>query len=208
MSEGTWVLDTAEKRRTLWIVLWLNVAIAIGFFATGYVADSNALVANGLDNSSDALVYALSLLALTRTRRWKRIAARFSGVMLLVLAAGVIADAIRRYLEGSEPGGTLMMAMAAIASVVNLLSLKLLNRLNSQDVNLRAATTFSFNDFISNGGIIVAGIAVQVTGANWPDLVVGAAVACVALYGAIDILRDAHEDKEQERNTGGEQGPD
>jgi Co/Zn/Cd efflux system component len=75
-------------------------------------------------------------------------------------------------------------------------------------VNLRAATTFSFNDFISNGGIIVAGIAVQVTGANWPDLVVGAAVACVALYGAIDILRDAHEDKEQERNTGGEQGPD
>lgn len=208
MSEDSWVLDTAEKRRTLWIVLWLNVAIAIGFFATGYAGDSNALVANGVDNSSDALVYALSLLALTRTRRWKRIAARVSGVMLLVLAAGVVADAIRRYLGGSEPGGTLMMAMAAIASVVNLLSLKLLNRLNSQDVNLRAATTFSFNDFISNGGIIVAGIAVQVTGANWPDLVVGAAVACVALYGAIDILRDAHEDKEQERNTGGEQGPD
>lgn len=200
MSEGDWNLDTAEKRRTLWVVLWLNVAIAIGFFGTGYLADSNALVANGLDNSSDALVYLLSLMALTRSRRWKRIAARFSGVMLLALAVGVIADAIRRYIGGSEPGGTLMMAMAAIAAVVNLWSLKLLNRLESQDVNLRAATTFSFNDFISNGGIILAGIAVLATGSSWPDLVVGAAVAAVALYGAIDILRDAHADKEEERN--------
>ena len=61
-----------EKRKTLWVVLWLNVAIAIGFFAVGYFADSNALLANGLDNSSDAIVYALSLLALTRSRTWKR----------------------------------------------------------------------------------------------------------------------------------------
>lgn len=200
MSGGDWNLDTADKRRTLWMVLWLNVAIAIGFFGTGYLADSNALVANGLDNSSDALVYLLSLMALTRSRRWKRIAARFSGVMLLTLAVGVIADAIRRYIGGSEPGGTLMMAMAAIAAVVNLWSLKLLNRLESSDVNLRAATTFSFNDFISNGGIILAGIAVLATGSSWPDLVVGAAVAGVALYGAIDILRDAHADKEEEQD--------
>ena len=106
-------LGSAEKRRTLWIVLWLNVAIAIGFFVVGYFADSNALLANGLDNSSDAIVYALSLLALTRSRTWKRGAARFSGIMLLVFAGGVIADAIRRFVEGSDPGGLLMMAMAA-----------------------------------------------------------------------------------------------
>ena len=61
-------LDTSDKRRTLWIVLWLNVAIAVGFFVMGYFGDSNALLANGLDNSSDALVYALSLLALSRPR--------------------------------------------------------------------------------------------------------------------------------------------
>lgn len=67
-GEGDLQLDTTAKRKTLSIVLWLNVAIAIGFFAVGYLADSNALLANGLDNSSDAIVYALSLLALTRSR--------------------------------------------------------------------------------------------------------------------------------------------
>ena len=190
-----------EKRKTLWVVLWLNVAIAIGFFAVGYFADSNALLANGLDNSSDAIVYALSLLALTRSRTWKRGAARFSGIMLLIFSAGVIFDAYRRFVEGSDPGGMLMMAMAFVAGLVNLYCLRLLQKVENKDVNMRAATTFSFNDFISNGGIIIAGIVVLITGANWPDLVVGIAVACIALYGGVQILRDTHMDVHDEAGT-------
>jgi len=194
-------LGSAGKRRTLWVVLWLNVAIAIGFFVVGYFADSNALLANGLDNSSDAIVYALSLLALARSRIWQRGAARFSGVMLLVFAASVIADAVRRFVEGSEPGGFMMLAMAAVAAVVNLICLRMLQRTENKDVSMRAATTFSFNDFIANGGIIIAGIVVMLTGANWPDLVVGVAVACIALYGGIQILRDAHKDIHDEEGS-------
>lgn len=201
MSEDNLDLGTAEKRRTLWIVLWLNVAIAMGFFATGYVGDSNALLANGLDNTSDAVVYALSLLALTRSRRWKRNAARFSGVMLLIFGVGVIADAVRRYVDGSEPGGSTMMIMAIVAAAVNLLTLHLLKQLKTKDVNLRAAETFSLNDFVANGGIIIAGLAVMWTGANWPDLLVGVAVAGIAVYGGVDILRDAHMDVHDERGT-------
>jgi len=201
MSETSLDLSSAEKRRTLWIVLALNVAIAVGFFLTGAVADSNALLANGLDNSSDAVVYGLSLLALTRSRRWQRGAARFSGVMLLIFAVGVIADAVRRFIEGSEPVGLLMMAMAVIAAIVNLLSLYLLKRLKQTDVSLRAATTFSFNDFVANGGIILAGIINMLTGASWPDLVVGIAVAGIAVYGGIEILRDAHMDIHEEEGT-------
>jgi len=194
-------LDSAEKRRTLWIVLWLNAALAVGFLFVGYFADSNALLANGLDNASDALVYILSLFALSRSRVWKRNAARLSGGLLLLFAAGVIADAIRRFLEGSDPGGIEMMAMAAIAAVVNLICLRLLQNLQQKDVNLRAATTFSFNDFVANGGIIVAGLVVMLTGANWPDLLVGVAVAGIAIYGGIDILRDAHMDQHDEEGT-------
>ncbi len=202
MSGGHEVdVGSPEKRKTLWVVLWLNVAIAIGFFAVGYFADSNALLANGLDNSSDAIVYALSLLALTRSRTWKRGAARFSGIMLLIFSAGVIFDAYRRFVEGSDPGGILMMAMAFIAGMVNLYCLRLLQKMENKDVNMRVATTFSFNDFISNGGIIIAGIIVMLTGTNWPDLVVGIAVACIALYGGIEILRDAHMDSHDDAGT-------
>lgn len=72
--------EKSQRRRTiLWAVLLLNIAIAAGFFATGAFGDSSALIANGLDNTSDSLVYAISLLALSRSARWKRAAATFSG---------------------------------------------------------------------------------------------------------------------------------
>lgn len=206
MSEANFDLDSADKRRTLWIVLWLNVGIAAGFFVTGYLGDSSALIANGVDNTSDAMVYGLSLLALTRTRIWKRNAARFSGIMLLLFAGGVVLDVIRRFIEGSEPVGSTMMAMAIVAAVVNLLSLYLLKRLENKDVNLRAATTFSLNDFAANGGIIISGIVVLWTGSNWPDLLVGLAVAAIAVYGGVDILQDANQDGRESREKVAREG--
>src|SRR3546814_10198271 len=94
-----------EERRTLWIVLLLNAAIAAGFFVSGFFADSSALIANGVDNLSDTAVYALSLVALTRGQTWKTRAAVASGVMLLIFAGGILIDVGRRYLQGSEPIG-------------------------------------------------------------------------------------------------------
>ena len=57
MSEANFDLDSADKRRTLCIVLWLNVGIAVGFFITGYFGDSSALIANGIDNSTVRLTF-------------------------------------------------------------------------------------------------------------------------------------------------------
>lgn len=182
---------TRKERRTLWIVLILNAAISAAFFAVGITGDSSALIANGVDNLSDAAVYALSLVALARGVRWKTRAATASGIMLLIFAVGILLDVARRYIYGSEPIGADMMIMSAIAAVVNFICLRLLQKLEQPDVNLRAATTFSFNDFISNGGILIAGGMVIWFQTNWPDLVVGFATAAIAIKGGIEILKDA-----------------
>lgn len=198
MSEAALELKTVSQRRTLWWVLGLNIAISAGFFVTGVTADSSALIANGLDNLSDSLVYAISLLALTRPPKWKRGAARVSGILLMAFGAGVLFDAGRRFFLGSDPLGPTMIVMALIAAVVNGLSIWLLTRLKEPDVNIRSATTFSTNDFISNAGILVAGGLVLWTGANWPDLAVGVAVATIAAKGGIDILKDAQQEAEND----------
>lgn len=182
---------STEQRRVLVIVLVLNLMLAVSLAVTGVLADSSGLIANALDNASDAAVYAISLFAVGRSLRWKRIAAACSGVLLLIFALGVLGDTVRRFVTGSEPIGFMMMAMAVIAAAVNLLCLRLLTRLQKQDVNLRAAQTFSVNDFISNGGVLVAGGLVAWTGRLWPDLLVGLAVVGIALKGGVDILRDA-----------------
>lgn len=179
------------QRGTLWIVLLLNVGLAIAFVATGIAADSSALIANGLDNASDGVVYALSLFALGRSLRWKGFAAGASGVLLLLFAIAVLADVVRRFYAGSDPIGPTMIAMSVVAGVVNYICLRLLQRLEAKDVNLRAATTFSWNDFLSNGGIVVAGLLVLWLGVAWPDLAVGLATALIQFWGGVTILRDA-----------------
>ena len=189
------------ERRTLWIVLILNAMIALAFLIAGVSGDSSALLANGLDNLSDAAVYALSLIALSRGAKWKTRAAAASGVMLLVFAGGILLDVGRRYLQGSEPIGVTMMAMSAVAAVVNYVCLRLLQRLRAPDVNLRAATTFSFNDLISNGGILAAGLLVWWLGSNWPDLLVGFLTAIIAIKGGVEILRDARKEARQAKEA-------
>lgn len=189
----------ARERRTLWVVLLLNLAISAAFFVVGVTGDSSALIANGVDNLSDALVYVLSLIALSRGMIWKTRAASASGVMLLLFAIGILVDVGRRFLYGSEPIGSAMMIMSAVAAGVNYLCLRLLQRLKQPDVAMRAATTFSFNDFISNGGILIAGALVLWFGANWPDLVVGLATALIAVKGGIEILTDARAETRRRR---------
>lgn len=182
----------ATERRTLWIVLGLNIGLAVAFFASGAFGESSALIANGLDNLSDSFVYAISLFALSRSAKWKRGAANVSGGLLILFALEILYDAWRRYVGGSDPLGTIMIVMALVAAAINALCVWLLARLRDPDVNIRAANTFSWNDFAANLGIVVAGGLVAWLGTNWPDLVVGVIVAGIAAWGGVEILRDAH----------------
>lgn len=192
MSDDDIDVSKISQRKILWIVLALNAALAMAFAVTGITADSSALIANALDNLSDSVVYVVTLLALGRPPVWKRGAARVSGILLILFAAGVLFDAGRRFLTGTDPIGTTMMWMALVAAAINVLCVWLLRRIRRPDVNIRAASTFSTNDFVANAGVLIGGGLVAWTGQAWPDLVVGLAVAGIACKGGIDILRDAH----------------
>ena len=191
--------DTEQvQRRILLVVLALNALLFVGLGVGGLAADSSALLANAVDNGSDAAVYLISFLAVGRALIWKTRAAQASGVMLLIFSVLVLLDALRRSLTGTEPVGPTMMVLAVVAAVINLICLLLIRRQHSGDVNMKAAETFSFNDFASNGGILVAGALVLWLGQAWPDLVVGVLVAAIALKGGVDILRDAAKDRPAE----------
>ena len=182
---------SADERRALGIALLLNVGLSASLGVAGVLADSSGLIANALDNTSDAAVYAISYYAVDRGPLWKTRAAWISGGVLLALSAAVVADVVRRFISGAEPASAVMMAMTVAAAVVNVACLRLLRGIRHGDVNLRAAWTFSINDLLSNLGVLAAGILVAWTGRSWPDLVVGLAIALVAAKGGVEILSDA-----------------
>lgn len=189
-TDQTWPRQRRRGRDARSGSFWRSTSVWLWRPSRPALGDSSALIANGLDNLSDSFVYVTSLFALSRSGKWKRGAANVSGGLLILFALGILYDAWRRYVDGSDPLETIMIAMALIAAAINAVCVWLLARLREPDVNIRAANTFSWNDFAANLGIVVAGGLVAWLGTNWPDLVVGVVVAGIAAWGGVDILRD------------------
>ena len=193
MSDAAGIIpSSANERRAVLVALILNVALFLGLVLSGLLADSSGLIASGLDNASDAAVYAISFFAIGRAVAWKIHAAQFSGAILIVLSLIILADVGRRVVEGADPIGSVMIVMTIVAAIINILCLKLLRSVRGASVNLRAAWTFSLNDLASNLGILIAGILVTWLDSSWPDIVVGLVIVLITAKGGISILVDAH----------------
>ena len=109
--------------------------------------------------------------------------------MQLVLAAGALAEVVRRLVFGSEPEATLMIGVAFAALMANATSMWLLARHRQGGAHMKASWIFTTNDVIANLGVIVAAGLVRLLGSNVPDLVVATGIAMIVLNGAVRILR-------------------
>ncbi len=183
--------ETVEQKRTLWLALVLNGAMFVLEGTVGILADSAALLADGLDMLSDAAVYAIALVAIGSSLRFKANAALFSGLALLALGVGLVLEVLRRFCEGGAPGGGWMIAVSIVALAVNAVVLWLLSRQRSEEVHLRAAWIFTRADVVANAAVIISGMAVLLTGIRHFDLVVGAAIGAYVIREAVEIVGEA-----------------
>ncbi len=171
------------------VLLAINASMFVVELVAGWTAESTGLIADSLDMLADAVVYGLALYAVGRAARVKVRAAHLSGVFQGILAVGVFADVLRRFLTGSAPQPPTMISVATLALAANVSGLLLLARHRDAGAHMRASWIFSTNDVLANLGVIVAGALVAWTGSHLPDLVVGAAVAALVLVGAYRIFR-------------------
>lgn len=184
--------DEAAERaeaRTLKQLLAINAVMFVLELGVGWYAQSTGLVADSLDMFADAAVYGIALYAVGRAASIKLRAARLSGVLQVLLALGVLAEVVRRALQGSEPVSALMMGMGVVALAANVACMALLAKQREGGVHMRASWIFSTNDVLANLGVIVAGVLVALTASPWPDLVIGTLIGLLVLVGGVRILR-------------------
>ena len=182
---------TREERAVLRVLLAINALMFVVEIVAGWLADSTGLIADSLDMLADAIVYGISLYAVGRSPTAKRRAALSSGWFQVLLALGVGADVVRRAVVGSDPASLPMMGVGALALAANLTCLALLAKHRDGEVHMRASWIFSVNDVLANLGVIAGGLLVLLVGSRWPDLVIGAVITLVVLWGGIRIIRDA-----------------
>lgn len=178
-------------RLALWIALAVNGGMFLVEGAAGLMSGSAALQADSLDFLGDAANYAISLGVAGMALVWRARAAMLKGATMLVFGAWVSGAALWGVFEGRTPEAPVMGALGLAALIANVAVAIMLFRFRTGDANMRSVWICSRNDAVGNVAVMLAALGVFGTNARWPDLVVAAVMAALALHGGWQIVRQA-----------------
>ena len=179
------------KRKILWIVLVLNLIMFFVEGIAGWLAQSNALMADALDMLGDAAIYGFSLFVIQLAPIWRTRSGILKATIMSLFAFGILGSAIYRVSHEVVPVASAMGIVGSLALLINLFCAYLLLRFRDDDVNMRSAWLCSRNDVLANLGVLAAAGGVAWTGSHWPDLAVGVIIAGLILQSSFGIFKEA-----------------
>jgi cobalt-zinc-cadmium efflux system protein len=143
--------------------------------------------------SLGAILIALRPVTKEHTFGWHRaevLAALINGLLLLVVALGLLREAYRRFFEPPEVRVIGLFIIAAAGLLANGLIAFRLRAHAHADLNLRSAYLHVLADFAGSVGVVVAALIMLPTGWYIVDPILGTAIALGVLLGSVRLLRD------------------
>jgi Co/Zn/Cd efflux system component len=157
----------------------------------GLAAGSASLQADALDFLGDALNYTISLLVVGMALRYRASAALAKGATMGAFGLWVVGTVVWHALHGTLPNAFTMGAVGFAALAANAVSFGLLWAHREGDANMRSAWICTRNDVLGNLAVLLAAAGVFGTGTGWPDVIVAAIMAGLALQGATTVIRQS-----------------
>jgi cobalt-zinc-cadmium efflux system protein len=189
-----------SRSRRLRIAFALNAVLVIVQVGVGIGAHSIGLIADAGHNLTDVAAIVLAIFAVhlmarpgddRRSFGYHRgtiLAAQANAAALLVVTVLIVYEAIVRLLNPERIHAGPVIAMAAAATVVNLVAAKFLDD-HSHDLNMRAALLHMTSDALTSAGVAIAAIVIATTGGNdWLDPAFSLVIALVIAWRAVQLL--------------------
>jgi cobalt-zinc-cadmium efflux system protein len=195
----------AAGSRRLLIVLALVLGFAVVEVVGGLFTNSLALWADAGHMGTDAAGLILALLAIRIARRpatpersfgYARVeilAAVANAVILFVVAAVILVEALGRIGSPPEVLAGPMLAIAAVGLAVNVVAIRLLHAGAQGSLNLRGAYLEVMGDLFGSVAVLVAGIVILASGWTPIATTASALVAWLIVPRTWSLLREATE---------------
>ncbi|TVT78018.1 MAG: cation transporter [Denitromonas halophila] len=190
-------------RRALWIALVINALMFIIEIVGGMRSGSVSLLADAVDFAGDAANYGISLAVLSMGLLWRARAALVKGFTMGAYGLFVLGKTLWAAMAGVPPEAITMGVIGLVALAANVLVAIMLYAYRDGDANMRSVWLCSRNDAIVNVAIVLAAFGVFGTGSAWPDLLVAAVVAGLALTASTSVVRQARAEIDQEKLAAG-----
>jgi cobalt-zinc-cadmium efflux system protein len=197
------VRDVGRNRRDLAVALAMTVTYCAVEFAGGLLTNSLALVSDAGHMLADVGALSISLFALrlgqlpptaSKTFGYHRIeilAAFVNGLLLWLIVGLIYHEAYQRLFDPPAVRSGPMIAIAATGLGVNLASLWILRRSQSDSLNVRAAFVHMLGDALGSLGAVIAGVIMLTTHWYLADALVSAGIGLLILYSSWDIVRES-----------------
>ncbi len=191
---------THYPEKNVVIALVANIILCMIEAIVGIWADSLALIADALHNTSDVASLGIALWArhiahrppdLKRTYGYVRAESLSAFVNLLVLIAlGLYlgAESIHRLIVPATPNGSTMMWMAGLALLVNGATALILRKESHGSMNMHAAFIHYLSDALASFAVIISGAAVLWMGWDRLDAILSLMIALWITYQGIEAL--------------------
>jgi Co/Zn/Cd efflux system component len=179
----------------LWAALGINGVMFIAEVLAGLAAGSVSLQADALDFLGDAGNYGISLFVVGMALHARARAAQLKAATMALFACWVIAITTWQAVSGTLPHAVTMGTVGFIALAANAAVFAMLWAYRSGDSNMRSVWLCSRNDVIGNIAVLIAAAGVFGTGTPWPDIIVAAVMAFLALQASLQILRQARAER-------------
>lgn len=194
---------TSNYNRAFIVSVALNTGFVVIEATYGVLANSLALLADAGHNLSDVLglllAWGASVLVRRRPtarrtfglRRSSILAALLNAAFLLIVSGGIGWEAIQRFSTPSDVAGGTVIVVAAIGIAVNTISALMFLSGRKNDLNIRGAFLHLAADAAVSLGVVLAGVAIVVTGWQWLDPAVSLGVTAVIVVGTWQLFRES-----------------
>ncbi len=187
----------------LGVAFWLIVAVMIAEGFGGFWSGSLTLTADAghmfVDAASLALAWFAHRLSArprndTRSFGYARVqvlAAFVNSLLLLIIVAGIVVEAVNRMMTPHPVETTIAAAVAMLGVLVNLGAAALLHGAHEHDMNTRAAYLHVLSDLIGSVAAVASAVVIRYTGWLPADAWLSLFVAALIARGAWRLLLDS-----------------
>ncbi|MEE4196714.1 MAG: cation diffusion facilitator family transporter [Bacteroidales bacterium] len=190
------------NKRNLFISVLLNAGITAAEFIGGILSNSLALLSDAVHNLSDTMAILISYIAmrsgnrqsnLKKTFGYKRIeilAALFNAVVLVGISIYLFYEAYQRFLNPEPIGTKLMFIVASVGLAGNLISVLLLHKDSSHNLNVKAAYLHLLGDTLSSVGVIIGSVLIYFFNLTWIDPLLTVVIGMIIIRGTWGIIKE------------------
>ena len=193
---------TGRHRGRLIAVLAITLSVMLIQLVGSLLSGSLALLADAGHMLSDAAGVFIALMAAwiaalpasdLRTYGYQRaevLAALANALILVVVAAVIFTEAIRRIGSAPEVHTDIMLYAAILGAAANLVSLLILRKAQQESLNVRGAYLEVLGDLLGSFAVIAAALVIKFTGYLAADTIASVIIALMILPRAWHLLRE------------------